>query len=312
MNKYAILTIIILVTGCQNNKSKHIVNNKLHTDTVHILKPPQIPLMIISEQEKKEYLATHFWENLEVSDSTLMYNENVLQKCMIEFIYILKNISYSESKLRKAIASLCNITSIKKTQYKKLVEYFERYLYNANSPLYDEYLYSIYLEEKIKITDKDNPLLSSYKFRLKLINRNKVGSKACNFKFSLPNNNISSLYKTEIKTKYLLLIFYDPECHSCHEIMSRMFNDNILNTAIEQNIVTVMAVYTNGNNKVWKNSLTEMPSKWIICNDNLYITNNALYDLKAMPTIYLLSREKKVLMKDASFSKILKIIKEEV
>lgn len=301
----------MLTTGC-NNIKKYKDNDNAHTDSISVFKYPDIPIMIISEKEKMEYLAEHYWDNLNSSDSALVNSNEVSQKRLIDFISILKNISYSEDNIRKAICSFCIITSQKNSKCSNLIDNIEKYLYDPNSPLYNEYLYRIYLEEKLQLMDKNNPLSSSYKFKIELLSRNNIGSIACNFKFTLPNKQTSSLYETEIKTQYLILVFYDPECNSCHETMFKMFNDNILNLAIKMNKVTVMAVYTNGNDKVWENNLKELPSKWITCNDNLYITNHALYDLKAMPTIYLLSSEKIVLIKDASYSEIQMRIKEVV
>lgn len=94
--------------------------------------------------------------------------------------------------------------------------------------------------------------------------------------------------------------------------MSEMLSDEILNMAIEMNKITVMAVYTNGNDNIWEENIKEFPSSWIVCNDQSYITDNALYDLKAMPTIYLLDSNKYVLLKDATYSEVKKKIREAV
>lgn len=49
-----------------------------------------------------------------------------------------------------------------------------------------------------------------------------------------------------------------------------------------------------------------MPANWINGFDsNQEIANEELYDLKAMPTLYLLDKGKKVLLKDADLDEIL-------
>lgn len=51
--------------------------------------------------------------------------------------------------------------------------------------------------------------------------------------------------------------------------------------------------------------LSDMPDNWVNAYDEkLQISNEELYDLKAMPTLYLLDKEKKVLLKDAELKDI--------
>ena len=48
--------------------------------------------------------------------------------------------------------------------------------------------------------------------------------------------------------------------------------------------------------------LPEQPKEWICTyDDGQVITKERLYDLRAIPTFYLLDREKRVLLKDAPF-----------
>ncbi len=50
---------------------------------------------------------------------------------------------------------------------------------------------------------------------------------------------------------------------------------------------------------IWKKHLPEMPKNWIHGRDeNEYPYKNNIYDLHAIPTIYLLDRNKRVILKD--------------
>ena len=44
-----------------------------------------------------------------------------------------------------------------------------------------------------------------------------------------------------------------------------------------------------------------MPKEWIVGTDQEQIKTEALYDLKAMPVLYLLDKDMNVLLKDASY-----------
>ena len=59
---------------------------------------------------------------------------------------------------------------------------------------------------------------------------------------------------------------------------------------------------------IWKKYLNGMPDNWIIGDDRRTIVETSLYDLKAMPTLYLLDNEKRVVLKDAPYDIIRKRI----
>ena len=75
----------------------------------------------------------------------------------------------------------------------------------------------------------------------------------------------------------------------------------LLSEQIRQKKVSVLAIYTEGNHEVWRDNLPKMPEEWIVGTDQEQIKTEALYDLKAMPVLYLLDKDMNVLLKDASY-----------
>ena len=98
--------------------------------------------------------------------------------------------------------------------------------------------------------------------------------------------------------------FYDPECPSCHDVMMEMLHDKLLQQEVDAGNLTVLAIYTEGNLDVWKTTISELPKEWIVGTDREEIKQRCLYDLKAMPSLYLLDGDKKVILKDVSYRKI--------
>ena len=80
--------------------------------------------------------------------------------------------------------------------------------------------------------------------------------------------------------------------------------DRALADAVDTGTLTVLAVYTEGNDEVWRKALTDMPRSWLIGNDRQQVKDCALYDLKAMPSLYLLDKDKTVLLKDAAYDTV--------
>ena len=78
-----------------------------------------------------------------------------------------------------------------------------------------------------------------------------------------------------------------------------------LNEAIRTGKLSLLAIYTEGDEEVWHNALPTLPDTWLVGTDHSQIKEKALYDLKAMPCLYLLDAQKHVLVKDGEYESIL-------
>lgn len=266
---------------------------------------PEIPGMIASEEEARNYLVAHFWDAFDFKDTALLRSRPVRTQGLSRFVALSASMPAEQKEaVDKGFGVLCKGITENRTLTDSLKYYVEEYLYNPNSPYYNEELYGVYLKSMMENLPANDPLVETYRFKLQLIGRNCPGSKAEDFTYYLPDGTRKSLYSTPVKGDYLILVFYDPECHSCHDIMMGMFADKSLTEAVASGKVTVLAVYTEGDTEVWKSYLKGMPGNWVIGEDKMAVKDRAIYDLKAMPTIYLLDKNKKVLLKDAPYARI--------
>ena len=66
-------------------------------------------------------------------------------------------------------------------------------------------------------------------------------------------------------------------------------------------MLTILTIYIDDNLDEWHSHLAELPTNWTHAYDkDNKISKNRLYDIKAIPTLYLLDKDKKVLQKDTS------------
>ena len=309
--------IAFLVVSCTNTARKgmsesgqEITDEKVEMSSNEQSFPlPEVPLMVNSVEEANAYMVAHFWDKFGFGDSLLLRNKTIISQGLADFIRLSASMTDGRGEdVRHGFRTLSKGITENPGRTDSLKYYVEEFLYNPNSPYYNEELYGIYLKEMIAVLPDDDPMVSAYDFKLKLINRNCVGSKAENFYYFLPDGTKRSLYATKTNGGYTILAFYDPECHSCHDIMMGMFADRQMYDAVNRGMVTVMAIYVNGNSEVWKKYLNGMPDNWIIGDDRRKIIETSLYDLKAMPTLYLLDNKKRVVLKDAPYDMIRKRI----
>lgn len=309
-NRYVVLVFIIFLFSACGNSSK-----QKQTDTSVTVENPQtvseakfpfpaIPTMLTQPEERKAYLMAHYWENFNFADTALVNNRNVSEQGAANYLAILADGTLSEAQVKGSLDGFCKGMEVQEHARKVFLQMMEDYLYNPNSPFHNERLYALFLERMLKSEFVDEARKSSLKFSLDLISRNCPGKVATDFVYFLPDGSRHSLAQTRAKNNRLLLVFYDPECPSCHETMQEMVADGMLAEAVKAGKLTVLAVYTEGNQEVWKRTLSDLPQGWMVGSDHETVKQGALYDLKAMPSLYLMDGTKRVLLKDAPYAKI--------
>ena len=267
---------------------------------------PKIPAVLEQTDERNKYVLTHYWNRFDFSDSLLINDKEVSEQGVANYLALLAQENIPDNWKTESIDHFC--TKMEQHGYarSKFMNWMEKYLYHPDSPFYNEPLYSIYLQRMLDSRVLDEAGKSSLDFQLKLLERNLPGAKAENFVYYLPDGSRATLDKTYVKGEFPLLIFYDPDCPNCHKTLKEMAADRKLSGKVAAGELTVLVVYTEGDEDIWRNSLADMPGEWLIGNDRQTVTENALYDLRAMPSLYLLDKHKTVILKDAPYGAVKK------
>ena len=174
------------------------------------------------------------------------------------------------------------------------------YLYNPMSPVRNEDMYIMFLREFLACDSFTVHMRLRETENLRLVSQNRPGMMANDFRFIDRNgisSNLQSLF-TGKDDKELLLVFYDPDCTHCSEIINSLATDDKINSKIDNGSLQVLAVYTEGNRDLWERTKDKMPKKWRIAYDLSDIVDNGLYDIPAMPSLYLLDSTGRVVLKD--------------
>lgn len=308
---FLLLGIVLFFSSCKGGANQKKVETIVAASTVRSQAAadakfpfPEIPTMLTQPEERKVYLMAHYWDNFNFADTVLVNNRNVAEQGAADYLAILADGTLTEEQVKGSLDGFCKGMEAQEHARKVFLQMMEDYLYNPNSPFHNEALYALFLERMLKSEFVDEARKSSLKFSLDLISRNCPGKVATDFVYFLPDGSRHSLAQTRAKNNRLLLVFYDPECPSCHETMQEMVADGLLAEAVKAGKLTVLAVYTEGNQEVWKRTLSDLPQGWTVGSDHETVKQGALYDLKAMPSLYLLDGTKRVLLKDAPYAKI--------
>lgn len=302
MKSYYLLIYLLLLTisSCTSKKQK-APENLQAKPAEYSFSIPEIPLIISKPEHKTAFLAEHYWDNFDFTDSIDLELKKVIEEGFVEYLMILSEVD--AVKAAKGISSLMN----KAADNRKLSMYYaesaEKFLHHPNSPIRNEILYEEFL--KGILACKKIEALSKVRFQhqFDLAQKNKPRTKATDFDYSLKNGSLSSLYKTH--GKYLMLYFHNPDCHECEATKDRIVNSSIIQALSEKRELTILAIYPDKDLALWNKHYDEFPDNWINAFDKeTIIQDQELYDLKAIPTIYLLDSNKTVLLRDPTFEQL--------
>ena len=140
-----------------------------------------------------------------------------------------------------------------------------------------------------------------------MVLKNRPGDQAGNFSFVRAVRNFpytddpsSVEYLYDLEAEYILVMFINLGCPSCHQVKEEIIRSELINQMVETRKLVILTVYPDKDLEGWQENLTELPAEWIHSyNPDGEIRNGSIYDLKAIPTLYLLDKNKRVMVKDA-------------
>lgn len=261
---------------------------------------PEIPSSLTRPEERQTYLMEHYWEEFDFSDSALVFNPQISEQAFADFVVLLP--ACPPSTVTIAIARLFKLSGSNMAAFRYFYQLAEKYWYDPNSPVRNEEHFLIALQTVVNMPSIPEIEKTRPQRLLALVSRNRPGQAATDFGFNLNGQKTSSLYKTN--ADFLILYFNNPGCESCAASRAGLLTAPNIGQLAEQGRLRILSLYPDGVPTPSSVPVTDMPG-WIDAYDaEQAILNQNLYDLKAIPTLYLLDKDKKVLLKDASVGQI--------
>lgn len=265
------------------------------------LEPVSVPSMITDPAERAAYAVAHYWDRFDFRDTAYLHAPEVTEQALSDYIDLLNYVSPET-----AAASLSAMLTKAETEKKMFTywgELYEKYLYDPNSPLRNEELFIPVLQTLLGSSRLDETEKIRPAYLLEQTLKNRVGEKAADFSYTLADGRKQTLYGT--KADWLLLYFYNPDCHSCQETTGQLVSGLAVDRWAAEKGLKILAVYPDVDLAAWKAHLPAMPASWINgYNEGATVKEQEIYDLKAIPTLYLLNKEKKVVLKDVTFPQL--------
>lgn len=272
-----------------------------------------LPLSVVSckqdsrkdQSEKIQTDIKSYWMNYSFTDQQLIENPELIKAPTLSFLNLLDG--YSKPTSVKALKLFMDKLLVSDTSVLKFTvdEVLDKYLYRADSPIRNEEYYLTIVDCLINSQRISDVNKMKFEFQKKMISLNQVGSIAMNFDFITKEGRTTELYG--IEALYTLIYFHHPDCDECKKMKRLMQGSPLLSRLLQNKQLVILAVFTDNDKSLWQN--TALPRQWINSyNTDQSVVQKNLYDLRAIPCLYLLNRDKRVIIKDGLLTEILSMI----
>ena len=258
---------------------------------------PDVPVTLTAPEDRAAYLSLHYWDHFDFADTSLISRPEITEQVFVDFISILPH----TPKAQEAVDTLFRRALADREMLYHFISLGDKYLYEPNSPMHDEELHILFLRALVnhpglEETDRIRP-----RHLLEMALKNRPGDVATDFTVVCRDGRSRRL--SDIKAGYVLVYFNDPDCENCHRVKELLTLSPVVNDLLESGRLKLLSVCVEGKTPAWEKA--EFPAGWIDGYDaGQRLTREQVYDLKAMPTLYLLDAEKRVILKDASFEQV--------
>jgi hypothetical protein len=270
---------------------------------------PAIPQTVTDPSARANYLVTRYWDNFDFSDTAYIHLPEVTEQAIVDYADILP---YAGAPVAaQSVTAL--LSKAEKEASGRMYAYFlkmlEKYLYDPNSPYHDDEFYIPVMEYVIKDRRSSEADRTRAEFTLGMMMKNRRGTTACDLAGTLSNGSERRLH--DVKSTYTLLMFYNPDCHACGEMIEGLKRSAAVEKLHANGTLAMFLFYPDEDVSIWKKHLSDIPDSWINGYDRqTKVKDTDLYDLRAIPTLYLLDKDKKVLLKDVNPARLEKWLAE--
>ncbi|MCR5679320.1 MAG: DUF5106 domain-containing protein [Prevotella sp.] len=255
---------------------------------------PVPPDSIGDRQGRIAYMVSHFWNEQSIGDTANFQSPRLL----LDYLYLLKQ--ETTNLQSNSIKSFVSLAYKNEQTFGRILYWLDQILYDSSSPHYNEDIY-LRLMTEVVTSDADSVMKLIPMERVKMMSKNQIGKPTNDFCYVDKEDNQHKLY--DVDAPLLLLVFNNPDCSLCCHAEKAMIGNTLIQNLQKKGLLSVLAVAPDADFKEWKKH--KYPSSWLTGIDKGgVIYRNRLYDIQRLPCIYLLDKDKQVLLKEADYGRL--------
>ena len=281
--------------------------------TLHSFSLPEVPSVYSGTEERRQYLLDHYWDRFFAGEgpcdtgAVLGVKYREVELAFASYVDLIRELPLPEAQ--KQMGRFFGRIEQKQAAdtsvhvYPLMTEIVSRYLYDPNSPWRDEDLYLPFAEGLAASPFTLEDARPGYVYEAQMCALNPVGSVAPDFRFTDLQGRTRSLHQVRARTT--VLFFSNPGCYACQEIIGTLQAIPGIDARIDNGSVAVVCVYIDEDLDKWREYAPAYPARWLCGYEGEgRIREAELYNVRAIPSLYLLDADKRILLKDAPTERV--------
>jgi thiol-disulfide isomerase/thioredoxin len=254
--------------------------------------------------KRYNYSKLHYFDNMPFSDIRILRTRLIYDK--LDY-YFNRFIPQESDSLISAINHVISLAQVQEESYHFVLNFINYNFRNPKNPSQEKAF--VYLADNFYLNGKvpwpDSRYLKLLSTKIDAIKPSLIGNIAPNLEL---NNLTGKIFKLhDIQSEFLIIYFWSPDCGECKAETPKLFEiyDKFKSKGLE-----VIAIYAHADKGIWENYLKEKKYNWINAFDPLLKSDfTRLYNVRSIPKILLLDKDKRIIAKDINTSQLEMIIK---
>lgn len=251
---------------------------------------PMAPEELQSINDKSNYLVERFWDPMDFKAKQTV-DQNALNDAFRVY-----SVPLRWAEKGKSLASadkLLEKLSKNPTLMLQFMKAAEECLYGPRADAWIDEIYVKFLRSFVKNKKIPDTRKKRYEQQLATLEKSMLGAKAPEFKFTDRNGKESTYFPMTTPT---MIIFGDPSVSDWRLSRLKLESNITLSQAVDKGQVNIMFIVPmeTGN---WKEETSDYSEKWTV---GYSPAIDGTFDFRAMPSIYVIDSEGKIVMKNVT------------
>lgn len=300
------LMLLLALAACKNGGGAK-------PDPYRIFPQVQVPSVYTDPEEIGRYVLQHWWDGFfsesgrTDSAAVLGVRKADVEQALSTWLGGLESIPVAEARslvgeLFSKLEACQSAEPDSSLTFLRFSEMVARYLYDPNSPMRSEDLFLPFVQGLAESRWTRDDMRPGYAYQAQMCAINQFGQQVPDFAFTDARGRRHNLFG--IKAAHTLLFFSNPGCDACKDILEALQSRTYIDGMIADGTLAVVNIYIDKEIDKWLEYEPGYPRSWITGYDHLFrIREEQIYDVRAIPSLYLLDSEKRVILKDAPTEK---------
>lgn len=300
------IALILAAAACTPAASRHGADPAPRGAAKESVPLPAVPGELTDPAARADWLCAHFWDSLDMADRSRSLDTAYMEQSFANFASVLPLASSDESRMRAVEAVMSRAESAGADVRDRLLEIAQLYLYEPESPVYDENLYAFFARYAAEHVPGR---AVAARAALDDIARNAPGTRAPDIRLQRPDGSTVHLLRGASRQAGIILFFYEPGCERCAAAKRLLAGDAVVSRAVTDGALRVVMVCLDADThrRAWLRDAESLPPGWETGLDADGEADEG-YTVRATPSLYLLHPDGTVILKDAPAPLLLQML----